>query len=237
MLLDHFHPPLKRARHWDGFHSRWAGNIATDLNQRLPPGWFAEPTIHWGIEVDVGAFEETRALVGSGVGELPAALPSPPKPTRKIGFPPKIDLIEVQVFHEFGDVPLVGVIEFVSPGNKDRRETRKAFLSKCSSYLVDFIGLIVTDIVTDRHANLHRELMEAWGETSDSDDRLYTASYHHSSDSGQSELEIWYEGLAVGGLLPSMPLFLKGGPWISVDFATTYLQTCRDLRIPNSSNT
>lgn len=41
MLLDHFHAPLDNERHWTGFHSAWATNLAVDLNRLLPDGWFA----------------------------------------------------------------------------------------------------------------------------------------------------------------------------------------------------
>ena len=43
---------------------------------------------------------------------------------------------------------------------------------------------------------------------------------------------MWYESLHIGGALPTMPLFLKKGPHVGVDLAATYVQTCRDLRIP-----
>ena len=51
-------------------------------------------------------------------------------------------------------------IELVSPGNKDRPEARRAFAAKCAGYLTAGVGLVVVDIVTDRLANLHNELIE-----------------------------------------------------------------------------
>jgi hypothetical protein len=36
----------------------------------------------------------------------------------------------------------------VSPANKDRDETRRAFIAKCAAYLQRGIGLIVVDIRT-----------------------------------------------------------------------------------------
>ena len=44
-LLDHFHPPLSALRHWHSFHNAWAMMMATDLNQHLPKGYFAEPNV------------------------------------------------------------------------------------------------------------------------------------------------------------------------------------------------
>ena len=42
---------------------------------------------------------------------------------------------------------MVAAIELVSPGNKDREETRSAFAAKCAGYLQAGIGLVVIDIV------------------------------------------------------------------------------------------
>ena len=58
VLLDHFHPPLSVRRHWHAFHNAWSTYIASELNQRLPQGYFAEPNVQFGIEIDVAAFEE-----------------------------------------------------------------------------------------------------------------------------------------------------------------------------------
>jgi len=45
-LLDHFHPPLSVARHWESLHARWAGAIADALNNNvLPRGYYAEEQI------------------------------------------------------------------------------------------------------------------------------------------------------------------------------------------------
>jgi hypothetical protein len=74
---------------------------------------------------------------------------APPTPAVIIptSFP---DEIEVQVFGQSGGTYLVGAVELVSPGNKDRPETRRAFAAKCSSYLQLGIGLVVVDVVTER---------------------------------------------------------------------------------------
>lgn len=59
------------------------------------------------------------------------------------------------VFSSEAGARLVAAIELVSPANKDPADTRRAFVAKCASYLSQGIGLIVVDIVTTRHANLH----------------------------------------------------------------------------------
>ena len=58
-LLDHFHPPLSERRHWEAFHSRWAGAIA----DRRP---LAGPTAVRRARPDVDG-----GLRGSVSGNLP----------------------------------------------------------------------------------------------------------------------------------------------------------------------
>lgn len=234
MLLDHFHPPLKGRRHWTGFHSRWAGNIAVDLNRRLPEGWFAEPTVHWGIEVDVAAFEDEPAVVAATSESTTSAGWQLPTPTKTIGFSLSTDVVEVHIHHDFGDVPLVGVVELISPANKDRPETREAFVSKCDTYLRDAIGLVLVDIVTDHRPNLHSALMERFGESDEPEDPIYTSAYRPARRNEVDELDIWYQPLRIGGTLPAMPLVLKNGPRIEVNLADTYSLACEELRIPRS---
>ena len=232
MLRDHFHPPLVNQRHWTGFYSRWAGNIAVDLNRHLPEGWFAEPTVQWSIEVDVAAFEEATSLVGATDGGTATGAWEPSAPVKTIDFSLTTDVVEVKVFRDFCDLPLVGVIELVSPANKDRPESRDAFVSKCDAFLRDALGLVMVDIVTKYRANLHSELMERIGEPEQQDEPLYTSAYRPGQRNGATQLDIWYEPLSVSEDLPSIPLFLKNGPRVRVNLADTYRQTLSDLRYP-----
>lgn len=53
-LLDHFRPPLFPHRHWESFHTSWAGAIADALNERLlPAGYFAEEYTQLGPRVEI----------------------------------------------------------------------------------------------------------------------------------------------------------------------------------------
>ncbi|MFV0442861.1 MAG: DUF4058 family protein [Planctomycetaceae bacterium] len=230
MLLDHFHPPLKGRRHWTGFHSAWATRLAIDINQQLPAGWFAEPTVHWGIEVDVAAFEEAAILLQSQ-GQSVESGWEPPAPMKTIGLAQTTDVVEVRIHRDFGDVPLVGAIELVSPANKDRPENRDAFVSKCDHYLRDGVGLAIVDVVTEATANLHSLLVERFGETELPDDGIYTSAYRPIIRDESQELDLWYQPLRIAGILPTMPLYLHNGPCVRIDLQETYLQVCRDLKI------
>ena len=66
----------------------------------------------------------------------------------------------------FGSVDvqtLVGAVELVSPSNKDRPASREALVSKCAGYIRSGVGLVVVDVVTDRPADLHRDLLQRVG--------------------------------------------------------------------------
>src|SRR5438270_5656090 len=111
-LLDHFHPPLSDRRQWHSFHHVWASVIALDLNRLLPPGYFADPSVEFNIEIDVAAFED----------EKPSAAPpgwAPPTPTMTAPMTLITDVVEIAVYSSEAGPVLIGAIELVSPANKD----------------------------------------------------------------------------------------------------------------------
>src|SRR5215510_2660198 len=109
-LQDHFQPPLSVRRHWRAFHNAWATYIAADLNQRLPEGYFAEPNVQFGIEIDVATFEETAT--SPLAGGLDSGW-SAPAPVRTVPLALLTDVVEVQVFTKEGGPTLVGAVELV----------------------------------------------------------------------------------------------------------------------------
>ena len=230
MLLDHFHSPLSERRHPAAFHHSWAVQIAMRLNEQLPEGWYAEPHVHVGIEVDVATYEEAEAgkAETSGTKELWA----PPEPVLTLDFPLAEEEFAVHVMADSAGPGLVGAIELVSRANKDRPETREAFVSKCETYLRAGLGLVIVDIVTDRHADLHGQLIQRVEPTAETDESpLYAAAYRPKGKNSNATLEIWHEALSIGGSLPTMPLYLKNGPMVPVELAETYQQALRAVRI------
>src|SRR5262245_26148447 len=132
-LLDHFHPPLYPQHHWESFHSNWATRLADLLNERLlPPEYIAEQHTHAGtrLEIDVATYENEalphNAPRGGNTAVLEPLFYTPPAPLHII---PALlpDSFEVRIFHTAAGMTLVGAIELVSPGNKDRHEERLAF--------------------------------------------------------------------------------------------------------------
>ncbi len=238
-LHDHFHPPLSKHRHWHGFHNAWATYIAADLNHRLPEGYFAEPNVQFGIEIDVATFEECSPNVSGSVHEnFPASknlqiVWEPPPPEQTVPFEPATEAVEVSIFHTEEGPTLTGVIELVSPANKDRKAHREAFVSKCEAYLQYGLGLVIIDVVTARTGNLHNELIEriATSYASLLHAALYTGAYHVVQHHEQPSLDIWSHALEIGHTLPTMPLWLRGDICYPLELNSTYELTCREQRI------
>lgn len=230
-LLDHFRPPLSVDRHWHSFHNAWSTYLAEDLNQRLPDGYFAEPNVQFGIEIDIAAFRENPAPIP--VGQTQATDQWMPKtPTATLPFQPTTDVVEVQIFRTQAGPTLVGAIELISPANKDRPSQRSAFTAKCQTYLQQGVGLIIVDMVTILSANLHHELMQRLDlETNPLNGELYAIAYRISETNQMPHLDFWQETLAIGQELPILPLFLKGGICLPVDLDRTYQTTCQRQRI------
>jgi hypothetical protein len=241
-LLDHFHPPLSTGRHWEGFHARWASSIADALNlDLLPAGYFAEAQVHVGsrVEIDVATFERDVPAVPGNGGVATATVAtkrtwSPPVPAMIIPaiFP---DSIEVLVLSSESGPTVVAAIELVSPGNKDRDEARTAFCAKCASYIQQGIGLMVVDIVTNRQANLHNELialLEKGEEFLLPAGPLYATSYRPVRRAGADQIEVWSGPIAVGQALPLLSLALDKGMCVPLDLEAAYKDTCERSRLP-----
>jgi hypothetical protein len=242
-LLDHFHGALSVDRHWESFHAAWSGALADDLNRRLPERYFAEEFTHAGavIEIDVGTLESsagdsarTAGTDGSATATFPPQIWTPPAAAFTI---PAVfaDDFEVRVFSTETGPTLVAAIELVSPRNKDRAEARRAFAIKCASYLHQGISLIVVDIVTTRCANLHTQIMELLNQTQPAhlppDSTLYAVAYQPLRRQGREEIDLWPVPLAVGGMLPTLPLALTPELYMPVDFEAAYMDARRRRRL------
>ena len=241
-LLDHFHPPLSPHHHWESFHSNWATRIADGIAPLLPADFQVEEHTHAGVgfEIDVAAYQGLTASNGipasasTALATIAAPVYAPPAPHRTIpaAFP---DTFEVRVFSTMAGLTLVGVIELVSPGNKDRPAERLAFAAKCASYLAQGISLIVIDVVTNRHANLHNETMRLMQADPDLDFpagvSLYAAAYRPAIRGEEEQIDLWKRPLALGAALPTLPLRLTGEMFVPVDFESAYQEACRRRRL------
>jgi hypothetical protein len=240
-LRDHFRSPLNDAWPWDSVHANWATKIADQLNAGpLPPDYHAISLIKRGqeVEIDVAALrDEASPTPSSEQGGAATAVWSPPRPSAAtpVQFDEE-DLFEVQVIRRFGGAQLRAAIELVSPSNKDRPSSRRAFVVKCSSYLFQGVAVVVIDVVTERLANLHAELLRLlelngampW----QSPTNIYAVAYRVAGANGERILETWREELIIGAALPTLPLWLEADLSVPLKLEESYQAACASLRIP-----
>jgi hypothetical protein len=224
-LLDHFRPPLSERRHWHAFHNSWATYLSSRLNALLPEGYFAEANVQYGIEIDVAAFREPAATVPTG-----AWTPPPPHASVPLDLPGAV--VEVGIFSRSGGPVLAGAVKLVSPANKDRPAHREALVSKCAAYVQAGVGLVLVDVVTERPADLHRELLGRLGSADPGPGpALFAAAYRPVERDGATALDIWREPAELGRPLPTVPLWLRGGLCLPVELEATYTRTCIEQRV------
>ncbi len=238
-LLDHFHPPVSERRNWEGFHGLWAAAMVEKLNRDLlAEEYFADMHIHIGsqLEIDVATPEEPKAAgPGSRLFPAPQTVGWTPPPTDLVMPAVFPDDIEVQVFATTAGATLVAAIELVSPGNKDRPETRRAFAAKCVSYLTRGIGLVIVDVVTNRLANLHNEVVALLEQeerfTLAPTVKTYAVAYRPSRCELRDQIEVWPGELQLGKPLPILPLALRNAGVVPLDLEATYSEACRRSRL------
>lgn len=243
-LLDHFHAPLSAERRWESFHSSWATRLADALTERwLPPNYIAEEYVHFGpsVEIDVATFEgETPATAEEESGTVATV-------GTKVWTPPVADGVLAAVFPDTFEVrvlstdsgpKLVAAIELISPGNKDRASERKAFAIKCASYLYQGISVIIVDIVTNRRANLHNEILRLMDGAENlqlpPESNLYAVAYRPLRRGQDDTIDVWRSPLAIGRTLPTLALGLRADLAVPVDFEATYAEACIKKRLTGS---
>jgi len=240
-LRDHFRPPVSKKASWEGFHGMWPANIVQQLRKQLPPGYVAEPRVHLGtlMEIDVGALESDevhRAGAANGNGDAATAAWTATAPVVAVETdPPDEYEYEVRIFDLERERTLVAAIELVSPANKDRLESRQAFVAKCAALLRKGVAVSLVDLVTIRRFNLYAQLMEFIGHPdrtmSNEEPPIYAASCRWVTKGTRARLEAWSHRLVVGQPLPTLPLWLREELVIALDLEQSYEQACGDLWI------
>ena len=231
-IHDHFKGKISHTRSWSSFHYLWAGLIAGELNRVLPEGFIAESTIYTGsIEVDVRVDEWTDQATSLGVMYQ---IPVPSAVIKTDNF----EASEVQVFDLHHARKTVGVIEIVSPANKDRSQHREAFLAKCYSFIAYGVSTVIIDIVTSRTFNFYEALIQklqvpAEQIKKDDEAKLYCSSYRYKADKVQPVVEVWHIPLQIGNVLPDLPIFISPQIAIPVRLENAYQRTCQELKIDN----
>lgn len=224
-LLDHFRPPVSDDIQGNSFHAVWASSLADQLTRIVPQQFRVQEhlILGGGVEIDIAALKKPTESNGASTPLRSGWQPLTAAESCPAIFPERF---EVLVYRMFGGRQLVGAIELVSPGNKDRDEAKAAFANKVVSYLHEGVSVIVMDVVTELHANLHNDIarLMRFPDTLQfpPETGLYAAAYRPVIRNDEPELDVWTYPLAVGDPLPTVPLRLIADYFVPVDFEAAY---------------
>ena len=85
---------------------------------------------------------------------------APPRPTLTLEPQlPNQDVYEVRIYDSRRHRQLIAAIKIVSPSNKDRPESRSAFIAKVATLLKNGICVSIVDVVTTVNFNLYADLL------------------------------------------------------------------------------
>jgi hypothetical protein len=234
-LLDHFRPPTGNTLPPAALHSVWA----TEITRRLNSQWLREPfralpQISSGteLEIDIAAQEHRESSESTGGVATLTAVYAPPA-AQVVGEAVFPDVVEVRVFEGPTSWYLVGAVEIVSRSNKKSPTDRDAFLGKVASYLRSGVSVVLIDIVTDRLARMHDQLLDLIaipGGRLPPESHLAASAYRPVKRDGRDEIDVWFAPCRVGEVLPTMPLRLAGDTFVPIEFELTYTESLRAMR-------
>ena len=242
-LRDHFRSPVNDTHSWDEVYGQWPGEIVRQLFPILPEGYVAAPGVHLGtaFEIDVSTYQRDEPAREEGPhdagGGVAVAAWAPPKPTLTLETElPDQDEYEVRVYDARHGRRLVAAIEIVSPSNKDRPESRRAFVAKVAALLQRDVCVSIVDLVTIRRSNLHADLLEFIGRSDPmlgaEPPGLYAVTARGRKRVRKRPLlDTWFYPMALGQPLPTLPIWLDLDLGVFLDLEASYEETCRLLRI------
>jgi hypothetical protein len=242
-LRDHFRPPVENQHSWDELHGMWPAEIVRQLFPILPEGYVAAPRVHLGtaFEIDVSTYqrdEPARQMKQrDGNGDVAVAAWTASKPTLTLETElPDQDEYEVRVYDARHGRRLVAAIEIVSPSNKDRPESRRAFVAKVAALLQHDVSVSIVDLVTIRQFNLYADLLELIDRSDPmlgaAPPALYAVTARGLKRLGNpSLLGTWFYPMTLGQPLPTLPIWLEADLGVFLNLETSYEETCRVLRI------
>jgi hypothetical protein len=225
-LRDHFQPPLDDKRSRDELHGGWPAMIVLRLSGILPDGYAAAPSVRLGGAFEVSAYEPDAT-----------ARWAPPAPTLTLETDlPEQDEYEVRVYDARRGRRLVAAIEIVSPSNKDRPASRRAFVAKITALLQQDVCVSIVDVVTSRQFNLYADLLALIGRTDPAlgsdPPHLYAVTLRGRKRArGRPLLDTWFYRMTPGQALPQLPIWLDVDLGVTLDLDGSYEDTCRVLRM------
>lgn len=217
---------------YHAFHTAWLGVFQTCLNEGLlPEGYYALAEQHAGRSI-----ADVLTLHASSSSPSPLPLPPATGGTAVAESPPRVrrkETIEatalsrrrsLAVRHVSGH-RLVGLIEVASPSNKDRRSHVEEFAAKAVAALDAGVHFLLIDLILpgphDPHG-LHEIIFQRLGEFDEAYELPEREPLTLASYVAGEQVDIYLEHVAIGALLPEMPLFLRPDRYINLPLQPWY---------------
>jgi Protein of unknown function (DUF4058) len=219
------------------FHLSWIAEIARFLNRgQLPRGYYAlaeqisgdfEPDVlTLKRPVDASLAAESEPAGGVALAEAP--------PKVRFHARAEIDMYAAKakrvVVRHRSRHQVIAIVEIVSPGNKSGQVAFAAFVQKADQALRSGVNLLIVDLFppTARDPDgIHRAIWDKEGDGDfplPQDKPLTCVSYV-----GYPGVEVFLDPVAVGDLLPDMPLFLTRETYVPIPLEATYQSTWEGL--------
>jgi hypothetical protein len=219
------------------FHSAWITHLTEALNDgRLPPDYYA-----MAEQIAGGRGPDVLTLQTAGTPGEAATTEGPRGAVAVAVAPPKVRFTataeinqyalrkrRIVVRHSSGD-RVIAFIEILSQGNKNSRYALRSFVHKAVSALTHGIHLLLVDLLPPGPRDpqgIHGAVWAELGETyhAPADKPLTLAAY-----SAGIPKTAYVEPIAVGDVLPDMPLFLTPDDYIPVGLEATYQAAWRGV--------
>jgi hypothetical protein len=209
------------------FHHEWISEISRSLNRGLlPADYYALPEqVAAGFGPDVLTLQEPSA----GGDPSPGGVATAARPRPRTRFIAESDAefyrrkkSSIAVRYVSGD-RIVAMVEIVSPGNKASRDGFRAFVNKACELLEHRIHLLIVDPFPPTRRDPDGVHAAIWAEVDDEPFRLPP-----ETPLTLVSYECWLttrayiEPVAVGSVLPDMPLYLEPDVYVLIPLEATY---------------
>ena len=127
---------------------------------------------------------------------------------------------------------LVALVEIVSPANKDRPPTVEEFIAKAVDALDVGIHVLLVDLLPPGPCDpqgMQGRVYQRLEQSDEPYDLPADAPLTLASYAAGPQIEVYLEHLAVGAILPEMPLFLRHDRYVNVPLEATYQEAYRGM--------
>jgi hypothetical protein len=215
---------------WEGVHDIWLVELLRDVKLRLPPAYRAYIGSTPALSVEAGDEKPDIAVRHWSSEASTSSLSGPMAPDSET-----VALLSQDpqtAVHVTLRGKLVAAIEVTSPRNKDRPSSRRLYLSRYLSYLVQGANLLLVD-VHPRPLNFSfADGLAAEAEIPNEPPlpAPHAIAYRVGEEApgGGRLVAVWRRRLVAGQPLPRMPLPLTVHEEVLVDLEKTYHQAATD---------